>query len=110
MAITKSWSLLDYCKANGKPMLTQPKVFTNTDTGEEFTSRSLAFVSPTEKDENGNPKVNSYVNFGRNLGILSPSEISKQFADLQVVETDDNKHFLCHKGMAAWEEVVIPGI
>lgn len=102
--IKNSWSLIAFAKAYGKPMLTQPREFVNSDTGESFTARSLAFEHPTEKDDQGRNKV-TFVGFSRNLGEISAKEIAERAEDLRVLEYENGHYGLCAKGADAWEDI-----
>lgn len=104
--IKNSWSFLGFAKSHGQPKLTQPATFTNSNTGEEFTARSVAFVHPTEKDEQGRSSV-CFVGFSRNLGELTAKEIAERVDELQVVQTNDDKFILCQQGSNSWEDIEI---
>jgi hypothetical protein len=102
--IKNSWSLLAFAKTHGKMSVTQPREFTNSQTGEQFTARSCAFEHPTEMDDQGRHKV-CFVAFSRNLGELSPAEIAARKEELNVVEFENGNYSLCAKGSNSWEEV-----
>lgn len=102
--IKNSWSFIGFAKTHGQPKLTKPATYTNSQTGEEFTARSVAFVHPTEKDEQGRAAV-CFVGFSRNLGELSASEIASRASELQVVQTNEDKYILCGSGTNSWEDI-----
>ena len=104
--IVNSWGLLAFAKTHGQMKVTAPMTHVNSETGEEFTARSCAFVHPTEKDEQGRAAV-CFVGFSRNLGELSASEIAAKQNDLQVVELDNGRFTLCEAGGSAWDEVAL---
>ena len=90
--IKRNWSLMAFAQEHGR-MKVAP--FKNSQTGEEF--KSCAFV-----DNDG--KV-TLVGFSSNLGELTPTEISAQKHDLQVVELNSGSYKLCKAGNDAWEDV-----
>lgn len=102
--IKESWSLLAFARSHGSMKVTKPQTYTNSQTGEEFTASSCAFVHPTQKDSQGRPAV-CFVGFSRNLGELTPAQISARQDELQVVQTMDDKFYLCEPGSGAWEDV-----
>jgi hypothetical protein len=102
--IKNSWSLMAFARAHGTMSVTQPREFTNGNTGEKFTARSCAFEHPTELDEQGRHKV-CFVGFSRNLGELSPAEIAARKDELNVVELESGNYTLCAQGDNAWEAV-----
>lgn len=106
--IKNSWSLIAFAKSHGRMSITQPREFTNSLTGENFTARSCAFEHPTEmetlKDGTTRHKV-CFVGFSRNLGELSPAEIAARKDDLNVVEFENGNFSLCAKGSSSWEAV-----
>ena len=105
--IKNSWSFMEFARTHGRPKLTQPSTHVNSYTGEEFTSRSVAFVHPTEKDEQGRSKV-TFVSFSSKLGELTPAEIAQRADTLQVVELAESGNYtLCGLGEAAWEDIDI---
>ena len=104
--IVNSWGLLAFAKSHGTMKVTAPMTHVNSETGEEFTARSCAFVHPTQKDEQGRAAV-CFVGFSRNLGELSASEIAARQNDLQVVELDNGRYTLCEAGNSAWDEVAL---
>ena len=104
--IVNSWSLLAFAKSHGTMKVTAPMTHVNSETGEEFTARSCAFVHPTEKDEQGRAKV-CFVGFSRNLGEISPAEIVAKQADLQIVELDNGRYTLCEAGSGSWDDVAL---
>lgn len=102
--IKDSWSLLAFAKTHGRMQVTQPREFTNSSTGEKFTAKSCAFTHPTATDEKGRPVV-CFVAFSRNLGELTPAEISARRDDLNVVQLENGNYRLCAKGASSWEDV-----
>ena len=84
--------------------VTSPMTHINSNDGTEFTARSCAFIHPTEKDDQGRPAV-CFVGFSRNLGELTPQEISARKDDLQVVELDNGRYTLCEMGNSSWAGV-----
>lgn len=92
IGVTNSWSLLAFASTHGQ-MKVAP--FVNKDTGEVF--KSCAFVSP----EN----TVTLVGFSRNLGELTPQEISAQKHELQVVQLTSGSYKLCKQGNSSWEDV-----
>ena len=108
--IKRSWSFINFAKTHGKPMLTQPRVFVNSQTGETFVARSVAFEHPTETETLADGSVRNkvcFVGFSRNLGELTAAEISAQAADLNVVEYENGNYGLCKRGSSAWEDIDI---
>jgi hypothetical protein len=103
VGIKNSWSLHAFAKLHGTPKVTNSRTFTNSNTGEEFTATSLAFIHPTEKDSEGRALA-CFVGFSRNLGELTAKEISERQYSLQVVETNAGKFILCEQG-SGWDEV-----
>ena len=104
--IVNSWSLIAFAKSHGQMKVTAPMTHVNSETGEEFTARSCAFVHPTEKDEQGRAAI-CFVGFSRNLGELSPAEIVAKQSELQVVELDNGRYTLCEQGNSSWDEVAL---
>lgn len=104
--IVNSWSFMAFAKANGAPKLTQPREFVNSQTGETFTSRSVAFEHPTKLDEQGRHAV-VFVGFSRNLGELSAEEIAARKDELNVVQYENGNYGLCARGSNAWEDINI---
>ena len=102
--IVNSWSLLAFAKSHGTMKVTAPMTHVNSQTGEEFTATSCAFIHPSEKDEQGRPKA-CFVGFSRNLGELSPAEIASRKDELQVVELENGRYTLCEAGNSSWAEV-----
>ena len=106
--IKNSWSLLAFAKAHGKMQVTGERTFVNSETGEEFTSKSCAFVHPTEvetmPDGTQRNKV-CFVAFSSNLGELSPSEIAARKDELNVVEFNNGHYSLCARGTSSWQDV-----
>lgn len=92
IGVTNSWSLLAFASTHGK-MKVAP--FVNKETGEVF--KSCAFV------DNENNVV--LVGFSRNLGELTPQEISAQKNELQVVQLTSGSFKLCRQGNSNWEDV-----
>lgn len=108
--IKNSWSFMAFAQTHGQPKLTQPRTFVNSQTGEEFTSRSVAFEHPTEMetmpDGSQRHKV-CFVGFSRNLGEMSASEIAARKDELNVVEYENGNFGLCQRGSASWEDINI---
>ena len=105
--IKNSWSFMEFARTHGRPKLTQPSTHVNSTTGEEFTSRSVAFVHPTKKDEQGRNAV-TFVSFSSKLGELSASDIALKANELQVVELAESGNFtLCALGNGSWEDIDI---
>ena len=104
--IVNSWGLLAFAKTHGQMKVTAPMTHVNTETGEEFTARSCAFIHPTEKDEQGRAKV-CFVGFAQKLGELSAKEIAARQNELQVVEQDNGRYVLCGMGESSWDEVAL---
>lgn len=92
IGVTNSWSLLSFAQTHGK-MKVAP--FVNRDSGEVF--KSCAFV-----DSENNVVL---VGFSRNLGELTPQEISAQKNELQVVQLTSGSYKLCRQGNSNWEDV-----
>ena len=92
IGVTNSWSLLSFAASHGK-MKVAP--FVNRDSGEIF--KSCAFV-----DSENNVTL---VGFSRNLGELTPQEISAQKNELQVVQLTSGSFKLCKVGNSSWEDV-----
>lgn len=92
IGVTNSWSLLAFAATHGK-MKVAP--FVNRDSGEVF--KSCAFV------DNENNVV--LVGFSRNLGELTPQEISSMKNELQVVQLTSGSFKLCRQGNSNWEDV-----
>lgn len=103
--IKNSWSLLAFAKSHGDMKITKPSTYINSQTGEEFTARSCAFVHPTEKDDQGRNAV-TFVGFSQNLGELSAAEIVKKQNELQVVELENGRYSLCEVGNG-WDAVAL---
>lgn len=104
VGIVNSWGLLAFAKSHGQMKVVPPSKHVNRETGEEFTSGSVAFVHPTEKDDQGRAKV-CFVAFSQNLGELTPAEIAAQKDNLQVVELASGNFCLCAMGSNSWETV-----
>ena len=102
--IKNSWTLMAFAQSHGAPKLTQPREFVNSQTGETFTSRSVAFEHPTELDEQGRHKV-CFVGFSRNLGELTAAEIAARKDELNVVEYENGNFGLCARGVNSWEDI-----
>lgn len=102
--IVNSWSLLAFAKTHGRMKVVPASEHVNRETGETFTSGSVAFVHPTEKDDQGRAKV-CFAAFSRNLGELTPAEIAAQKDALQVVELTSGNYCLCAVGSNSWEDV-----
>ena len=104
IGIVNSWGLLAFAKSHGKMKVVPPSEHVNRETGETFTSGSVAFVHPTQKDDQGRAAV-TFVAFSRNLGELSPAEIATQKDELQVVELTSGNYCLCAVGSNGWMDV-----
>ena len=89
--IEKSWTLLSFASEHGKM---QVGTFKN-ESGEEF--KSAIF---TDKENN-----RTFVNFSSKMGELTPSEISAQKRELQVVKLNDGGYILCRQGENSWQDV-----
>lgn len=90
--IVNDWSLLEFIRAKGIPMLGE---FTNKDTGETFTS--LMFPTPC------NSGKNTPVSFSQNLNIAKTLEsVFQNRHELQVVELDSGSFILCKQGEGGW--------
>lgn len=92
IGVTNNWSLLSFAQTHGK-MKVAP--FVNKDTGEVF--KSCAFV-----DSENNVTL---VGFSRNLGELTPAQISSMKNELQVVQLTSGSYKLCKQGNSSWEDV-----
>lgn len=103
--IVNSWSLLAFAKTHGQMKVTAPMTHVNSETGEEFTASSCAFIHPTEKDDQGRAKI-CFVGFSRNLGELSATQIAARQNDLQIVEQANGRYVLCEQG-GGWDEVAL---
>lgn len=104
VGITNSWGLLAFAQSHGRMKVVPPSEHVNKETGEVFTSGSVAFVHPTQKDEQGRPAV-TFVAFSSKLGELSPAEIAAQKDELQVVELASGNYCLCAVGSNGWADV-----
>jgi len=104
VGIVNSWSLTAFARSHGAMKVMPSATHVNTQTGEEFTSKSCAFVHPTEKDEQGRNKV-CFVAFSSNLGEMTPAEIAAQKDELQVVELASGNYSLCKQGSSSWADV-----
>ena len=91
--IKKSWSLLAFAAEKGKMQVGE---FKNPATGEEF--KACIFTDPVNMGR-------TFVGFSRNLGVLTPAQISAQKTDLQVVELESGYFSLCKQGSTSWEDV-----
>lgn len=92
IGVTNSWSLLAFASTHGQ-MKVAP--FVNRDSGEVF--KSCAFV-----DSENNVTL---VGFSRNLGELTPAQISSMKNELQVVQLTSGSYKLCKQGNSSWEDV-----
>lgn len=92
VGIKKSWSLLAFAREHGKM---QVGSFANRETGEAF--KSCIFTA-----EDGS---RCFVAFSSKMGELSPSQISAQKHDLQVVMLESGSYKLCHQGENNWQDV-----
>lgn len=91
--IKNSWSLVAFAKSHGKMQIGS---FVNKENGDSF--RSCIFTNPEDNSR-------TFVAFSSKLGELTPSEISAQVADLQVVQLESDTHILCRQGENSWEDV-----
>lgn len=89
----ENWDLLDFAREYGPRM--QVGGFTNAETGVHFTQCIF-----TQKDG-----TQTYVMFFSQLGVLSPSEISKRKEGLKVGRTKEGKFFLHDEHIKLWEDV-----
>lgn len=108
--IKRSWTFVAFAKSHGKPKLTQPREFINSQTNESFTARSVAFVHPTEMETLPDGSVRNkvcFVGFTKKLGELTAQEIAAQMNDLNVVEYENGNFGLCRRGSSAWEDIEI---
>lgn len=90
--IANSWSLISFARSHGRM---QVAPFVNKGTGEAF--KSCVFT-----DDEG---TRTFVSFSSNMGELSPREIARQKAELQVVELNSGSFILCRQGEDTWEDV-----
>ena len=97
--IKNSWSFIAFAQAHGKPKLTKAKEFTNSQTGETFTARSVAFV-----DQENHV---CYAGFSKKIGDMDAEGIAQNADNLQVVEQTNGKYVLCNKGENTWEDIDI---
>lgn len=91
--IKNSWSLVSFARSHGKMQIGE---FANKETGETF--KSCIFTNPEDESR-------CFVAFSSNLGELTPSEISAQKADLQVVQLESDNYILCKQGQNSWLDV-----
>lgn len=91
--IVNSWSLVDFAASHGKMSMGN---CTNRETGEIFPACSFRSGDNI-----------TFVSFSSKLGILSPSEIVSQKADLQVVELNSGNYKLCKKGESSWTDIIL---
>lgn len=98
--ILNSWSLLAFAKSHGKMKVAS--LSKTDDQGNTRTWKSCVFENPSD----GNL---CFVSFSRNLGELSPRQISEQKSDLQVVKCltkeGNEMYSLCRKGESSWQDV-----
>jgi hypothetical protein len=94
VGIKDSWTLLAFARMKGKMQVGN---FANSETGETF--KSCVFTN-TDGER-------CFVSFSSNLGELTPSQISAQKHDLQVVELVTGNYKLCKQGENNWEDVVL---
>ena len=104
VGIINSWSLVAFARSHGAMKIMPAATHVNSQTGEEFTSASCAFVHPTEKDEQGRNAV-TFVAFSSKLGELTPEEIIAKKDNLQVVELASGNYSLCEQGASSWADV-----
>lgn len=100
MAIVNNYSWKSFKELKGTPKYATGLI--NSETGEEFTA--LAFEHPSERDANNKPAL-CFVSFSQKLGVLTPKQLASQVADLQIVENENGRFTLCHKGESegGWE-------
>lgn len=100
MAIVNNYSWASFKSLMGTPKYAKGLI--NSETGEEFTA--LAFEHPTKRDANNKPAL-CFVSFSQKLGVLTPSQLASQVAELQIVENEQGRYTLCHKGenTGGWE-------
>lgn len=94
VGIKDSWTLLAFARMKGKMQVGN---FANSETGETF--KSCVFTNPDGE--------RCFVSFSSNLGELTPSQISAQKNDLQVVQLESGNYKLCKQGENNWEDVVL---
>jgi hypothetical protein len=94
VGIKDSWTLMAFARMKGKMQVGN---FANSETGETF--KSCVFTN-TDGER-------CFVSFSSNLGELTPSQISAQKNDLQVVELVTGNYKLCKQGENNWEDVVL---
>lgn len=94
-----SWSEFKSLKGNKVKYATG---LVNSETGDTFTA--LAFENANIKDNLGRPQV-CFVSFSKKLGTLTPNQLASQVSDLQIVEDENHRFTLCHKGEGngGWE-------
>lgn len=90
--ITNSWTLLDFARNFDAMKVTG--TMTNSNTGKKF--KSCAFVKGSNV---------TLVGFSRNLGELTPEQITSMKHDLQVVQLESGNYKLCKRGSDSWETV-----
>ena len=100
MAIVNNYSWASFKSLMGTPKYAKGLI--NSETGEEFTA--LAFEHPTKRDANNKPAL-CFVSFSQKLGVLTPSQLASQVSELQIVENEQGRYTLCHKGegTGGWE-------
>lgn len=88
----KSWTLLAFASERGKMKV---GTFTNKETNEPF--KSCAFIDAKDNI--------CLVGFAKKLGVLTPSQISAQKAELRVAEDENGRFWLYKGGSNEWEDV-----
>lgn len=102
--IKNSWSFIEFARMKGKPYVTKPREFVNSQTGETFTSTSVAFEHPTKLTPDGKHEV-CFVGFSSNLGELSASEVAARKDELNVVQFENGNYSLCERGSNSWDAI-----
>ena len=96
--IKQSWNLLEFVKKFGNMKLVPSSTRINKDTGKEtFYPAYCVCVHPTEKNEQGKPKITAVITFSPELGELSATEIVEQKNDLIIVKYESGDYALRHK-------------
>jgi len=91
-SIVASETLMSFARKHGKMQVGN---FVNSETGDEF--KSCIFT-----DSMGS---RCFVSFSSSLGELTPSQISAQKNDLQVVQLESGNYKLCKASNGAWQDV-----
>ena len=100
------FTMAQFAKQYGKPKVTNPVEYINSETGEPFRSWHLAFLSLTEKDDKGRPLATK-VYFAKKLGKLTKEEILQRQHSLQIMKNDAGYWMLCNRGMDSWQDLDI---